>query len=193
MTQSIFEFHTGFKIYNDDPEQSVMDCPFCGKDQKFWFNRDGQYHCKSGSCNASGNAFTFIRKLYDQFDNVTRTAELVRDLRGIPTEWTRANKLKFNDYNGSILIPCFKHDVVQALYKACSERVFDVATGTIKEKWRIFACPKQGGIEHALMHWPEVTNDIVWIVEGHWDKLAADAIIGHTHPVTAIAVPPVCK
>jgi ribosomal protein L37AE/L43A len=177
--QSLFEFHTGFKRKHDD-EQSVMDCPFCEKEESFWFNKDGLWDCKAGRCKKSGNAFVFIREMYALFDNVTSTAELIRDLRGIPTEYTRENGLKFNTLTNSVMIPCFKHDKVHALYKAVKNN---------EDKFTIYASPKEGGIEHALMHWPETTNDIIWVVEGHWDKLAADAIIGHRNPITAIAVP----
>lgn len=176
--QSIFEFHTGFKLHSEG-EQSNMDCPFCGKDQKFWFNREGLWDCKAGNCKKSGNAFTFIRLLYESFDNITHTAEIIKDSRGIPTEWTRANGLKFNTLNNSILIPCFKGDTLKALYKAVQRN----------GKWIIYASPKEGGVEHALMNWPETTHDIVWVVEGHWDKLAAEAIVGHTHQVTVVGVP----
>jgi len=177
MTQSVFEFHTGF-ILHSDGEQSVMDCPFCEREQKLWFNKEGLWDCKGGDCKKAGNVYTFIRALYEKFDNLTKTAELVKDLRGIPTEYVRKNGLKYNELNNSILIPCFKHDKLVNLYKAV----------TRDEKTTIYASPGNTGLEHSLMNWPEVIYDLVWIVEGHWDKLAADAIVGH-QPITVIAVP----
>lgn len=47
----------GIRTIRDD--EAVADCPFCGKTGHFYFNKDGQYHCKI--CCASGNAVTFLR------------------------------------------------------------------------------------------------------------------------------------
>lgn len=186
--KSIFEFHTGYTLQSKGV-QSVMDCPFCEHENKFFFTKEGLWDCKAGNCKKSGNAFGFIRQLYDHFDTLVRGSELVKDIRGIPTEYSRANGIKWNPLNNSILIPAFKHDKVHALYKAIKQDRYNEETKQWEQKWIILASPRDMGVEHSPMHWQESSQDIVWIVEGHWDKLAADAIIGHTNPITAVAVP----
>ncbi len=45
--------------------QVVSDCPFCGKERKFYINADnGKWICMGGSCQESGNPLTFLRKIW---------------------------------------------------------------------------------------------------------------------------------
>ena len=187
-TLSIFEFHTGFHL-SSSGSQSVMDCPFCEHENKFFFTPEGLWDCKAGNCKKSGNAYGFIRQLHEHFDTLVYAAEMVKESRGIPTEYSRANGIKWNPLNSSLLIPAYKHDKIHALYKGVKTKKFNKNTEQWEDKWVIYASPKDSGIEHCLMNFPETTNDILWVVEGHWDKLAAEAIVGHTNPITVAAVP----
>lgn len=182
---SPFEFHTNLRA-EEHNSQFVMDCPFCGGEQKFYFNSEYQWDCKRGSCGKSGNVYQFIRNIYDMFDNVTKSAEILATVRGLPREYFVKNGIKHNDLNGSFLIPAFKHDKVHNLYKAIQKKEFDKTKGDWVDKWLILATP---GIDHMLIHWLETSNDTLWIGEGHWDKVAGDAIIGNTNPITMMNVP----
>jgi hypothetical protein len=98
--QSIFEFHTGFTLYHSD-DNSTMDCPFCGASEKFYFNRESLWDCKSQHCKRSGNAFSFIRQLYDHFDTGRFAAERISELRGIPIDVIQRDGIKWNNLNNS--------------------------------------------------------------------------------------------
>lgn len=179
----LFEFHTGFK-----PEQHggqyITDCPFCEKKDKFFYNQEnGLWDCKS--CQKSGNPITFIRELYNRFDNMTRTSHFIANLRELPISCIQEAGLKYNDYNGTYLIPTFKNGKLNNLYKVALIRKQDKVTQEWFDKWMIMASP---GIEHTLMNWDETTEDTVWIAEGHWDRLAAKAIIA-SNGITPIGVP----
>jgi hypothetical protein len=179
----LFEFHTGFK-----PEQHggqfVTDCPFCEKQKHFFYNQDnGLWDCKV--CMKSGNPTTFLREIYARFDNVTRTSQFIANLRDLPLSCIQDAGLKYNDFNGSYLIPTFKNGKLNNLYKVVSVRKQDKETGEWRDKWIIMASP---GMEHTLMNWEETTEDTIWIAEGHWDRLAARAIIA-SNGISCTAVP----
>ncbi len=179
----MFEFHTGI-IAQQHGDQFIMDCPFCEKQSHFFYNGETfLWDCKV--CMKSGNPVQFLRYLYESFDNVTRTANFISSLRDLPLSCIQEAGLKYNDLNGSYLIPTFKNGKLNNLYKVALVRKQDKATGEWADKWIIMASP---GIEHTLMNWEETTCDTILISEGHWDRLAARAIIGGHH-VTPIGVP----
>ena len=179
----LFEFHTGFK-----PEQHggqfVTDCPFCEKQKHFFYNQEnGLWDCKV--CHKSGNPITFLRELYNRFDNVTGTSQFIANLRDLPLTCIQDAGLKYNDYNGTYLIPTFKNGKLNNLYKVALVRKQDKTTHEWYDKWIIMASP---GIEHTLMNWEETTEDTIWVAEGHWDRLAAKAIIA-SNGISCTGVP----
>ena len=49
-------------ILTQKGSQSVGDCPFCDKEEKFYVsNKKGMYDCKV--CGASGNTYTFLTEI----------------------------------------------------------------------------------------------------------------------------------
>jgi len=177
---SPFEFHTNLEAREAGIKQKVMTCPFCEKEGHFYFNSENfMWNCKV--CQKSGNAITFIRMWYNEFENKTQTSHTLSESRGIPTLAFQQLGFKFNETNKSFIIPTYKLGEISNLYKAI--QVYDKEKG--KHCWRIFATPS---IPHQLFNWPETTCDTVWLVEGHWDKPAADTIIGKRE-ITAIGVP----
>ncbi len=168
----LFEFHTGFKP-EQHGNQFVTDCPLCEKQKHFFYNQEsGLWDCKV--CLKSGNPITFLRELYNRFDNVTRTSQFIANLRDLPLSCIQDAGLKYNEFNGSYLIPTFKNGKINNLYKVALTRKQDKETHEWKDKWIIMASP---GIEHTLMNWEETTEDTLWIAEGQWDRLATQAII----------------
>jgi hypothetical protein len=169
----LFEFHTGIKAQQHG-DQYIMDCPFCEKQSHFFYNGETfLWDCKV--CMKSGNPVQFLRNLYEMYDNVTRTAQFISNLRDLPLSCVQEAGLKYNDLNGSYLIPTFKNSKLNNLYKVALVRKQDKTTQEWADKWIIMASP---GMEHTLMNWEENTNDTILISEGHWDRLAARAIIG---------------
>lgn len=78
-----FKFH-GVTLTAKSGQQSVGDCPLCGKEQHFYVSiKTGQWDCKS--CNESGNAYTFLQKLYDTCDGSPKDLkQLSQHRNGIP-------------------------------------------------------------------------------------------------------------
>lgn len=177
----IFEFHTGIKP-EIRGEQSVMTCPFCMKEDHFFYNNTTLlWDCKV--CGRTGNPVSFMQQIYALFDNLTKTSQEIGQLRGLPMQAVHDCKLKFNSMNGSYLIPTFRNGTLNNLYKAVYIPV--EKNGTVVQKLIVMATPKQ---DHTLMNWEESTHEELWITEGHWDRLAANAVIGSS-PISVTGVP----
>lgn len=177
-----FTFHTGIE-YEEHGNQSIGTCPFCEKAEKFYFNQEFLWDCKNTLCvdpttrkPRSGNLISFLRQLYDEYDTITKAAQIVSEWRGLPQGRISQLGLKYNPLNDSIIIPTFKNGKLNNLYKA--ERRND--------KVQILCTPS---MEHTIMNWPEDAHDTVWVCEGHWDRIAGEAIVGNTNNITCIAVP----
>ncbi len=179
-TISPFEMHTGFPCKESGHDNKITTCPFCEKEDHLYFNKTTfLWDCKV--CGASGNALEFIRQLYDEFDNKTSTAQELAEQRGIPAPHFNRLGFKFNTINNSYLIPTYKHGKISQLYKAF--QVYNPDKGNMV--WRILAT---SGIKAQLFNYPDACADTMIVAEGHWDRVAAEAIIG-TKDMCAIAVP----
>ena len=181
MNISAFSFHTGIE-YEEHGDQSIGTCPFCEKQDKFYFNKDNLWDCKNAKCldpttnkPRSGNVITFLRQLYDEHDSLSKAAQIVHEWRGLPQARSVQLGIKYNFWNDSILIPTFKNGKLNNIYKAVKH----------DDSIRILCTPS---IEHTLFNYPEDIHDTVWVCEGHWDRIAAETIIG-SNPITAIGVP----
>ena len=179
--KSIFEFHTGFEV-QDVEHQSITTCPFCEKEDHFFFNNETyQWDCKV--CHKNGNAITFVRQFYELFDNVTNTTKFISEERGIPVGAVSQFRLKMNTFNNSYLIPTYKHGKISNLYKAI--KVTRIKDGERVTGWEILASPS---LDHTLFNWDEFVQPELWIMEGHWDRMAAQAII-QSKNIDATAAP----
>lgn len=177
---SMFEFHTGFEPKPATHGNMKMTCPFCEKEDHFFFHIEKRmWDCKV--CNESGNDLGFIRKWYESWNNQTTTSHTIAELRGIPVIPVQRNGVKYNEANQSFMIPTYKNGHISNLYKAV--QVYDREKG--KMVWRILATP---GIRHQLFNYEEEYHDTIWVCEGHWDKMAAEAIVG-SRPISVIAAP----
>lgn len=177
-----FEFHTGIS-YEEHGDQFIGQCPFCEKPDKLYFNTEFLWGCKNASCldpatrkPRSGNLVSFLRQLYDEYDTITKASQIVADWRGLPVARVSQLGLKYNPLNDSILIPTFRNGRLNNLYKA--EKRGD--------KIQVLCTPS---MEHTIMNWPEDTNETIWVCEGHWDRIAGEAIVGNTNNITCIGVP----
>jgi hypothetical protein len=178
MVMNPFEMHTGIK-FEEHGDQHQGDCPFCEKEGHFFFNKQNLWDCKV--CGKSGNLLEFLRQIYAMFKNETKTSHFIAEERGLPVQPIQKFGIKQNVLNGSYLIPTFKHGKLNNLYKAL--KLQDKETG--KPYWSILCTTS---MDQTLMNQDESVRETIWITEGHWDRLAAEAIIGN-HPISAIGVP----
>jgi len=180
-----FEFHTGIE-YEEQGDQFVGQCPFCEKEDKFYFNKDNMWDCKNSHCvthdnkRRSGNLIIFLRQLHEAFDTKTKASELVSDVRDITLNYVMKFNLVWNPLNDSILFPTYSHDKINNIYKISIQQQGG------KTKLIPFATPT---MEHTLINAPESCTEDLWIAEGHWDRIALEQIL-HAHPeITRTAVP----
>lgn len=166
-TKKPFTFHTGFDL-NINGNQAVTDCPFCGKEGHFYYNEEYLWDCKV--CSESGNLYTFIRLLHEK---VCRY-DYEHLNKGLPRRVLENNHVKYNPLNHTYVLPVYKNDQMINL-----------------KKWNPLSNEMRGtpSLSAPIYHWQEITEDTIWLCEGEWDKLAAEAIIGISNPITAIGVP----
>lgn len=164
-----FQFHTGKEPTPRGP-QYVMQCPFCQKDDHFYFDAETNlWDCKV--CLQSGNIYSFIS---DILDLCRQDVEPLAKEWDIPVRYLREANIRFNPLNQTWVIPTYRIGKLNNLYKYTPEIN------------KIFCTP---GIEHTLFNWEEEIHPEVWICEGHKDKLAGEAICGETHEVSLVGVP----
>jgi len=169
--KSPYQFHTSFEL-NDATKGNVKgECPFCGKDDHFFYNKDSEdfvWDCKV--CGLSGNAYTFIA-LY--FDRVCTTTEYPD--KGLPIHVYKENNVRYNPLNNTFVIPTYgPNGSMNNLYK------YVPANNTL------YGTP---GLATVLFNYETSPEETIWLCEGHWDKMTAEAIFGSGHTLTAIAVP----
>ncbi len=168
MSKSPFEFHTHLTAHQVN-SQHVMDCPFCQKEGHFYFNpdKDNLWDCKV--CGMKGNVYTFIQEIYD------RCLMDVSGLKkGLPRRVLENNGVRWNPLNETYVIPTYREGKLNNLLKY------------IEKSNTLYATP---GLDTTLFNWNEVSEDTIWLCEGHWDKMAGEAIIGTQYPITTIGVP----
>jgi hypothetical protein len=172
--KSLFEFHSNSAAVPAG-NNLLTDCALCGKEKHFFFHPETEmWDCKV--CGERGNPIEFLRKFYASLDTATRAATELAAIRQLPFSAMSAAGVKFNPLNGSYLIPTFKNGSLSNLYKAVRNS---------EGKFVVMCSPR---IEHSLMNWEEDPKDTIWIFEGHWDRIAANAILSN-QDITPIGVP----
>jgi hypothetical protein len=86
--------------------QLITTCPFCGKEKHFYLNaEDGRFQCKV--CQAKGNKYSFIRRVYEQ--SLAATLPLhhqqLSKLRGLPSPAFGEAGIAYHGGLGRYLIP----------------------------------------------------------------------------------------
>jgi ribosomal protein L37AE/L43A/5S rRNA maturation endonuclease (ribonuclease M5) len=170
------EFHTGFqpteKMKHEEGKESeplhVYDCPFCEKTQHlYFFPSNTVWDCKA--CGKSGNVHVFNQLIYN--DVCTKSVdELVHSWK-LPRRVFEG--VKYNPLNGTYVIPTYRNNKQNNLYKY------------IPEINKIFGTP---GLPATLYNWTDDAFDEIWICEGQKDKLAGDAIRG-SRSITTVGIP----
>jgi ribosomal protein L37AE/L43A len=154
---------------NGKPEEMHMyDCPFCGKDQHlYYFPANTAWDCKA--CGRSGNVYSFIQLLYSEVCN--------EEIQPLVKAWelpTRVfQNIKYNPLNDTYVIPTFRNNRLNNLYKY------------VENLNKIMGTP---GIGATLLDWTDDAYKEIWLCEGQKDKLAGEAIIG-SREITAVGMP----
>lgn len=112
---------------------------------------------------------------------------MLAEMRGIPLTYFRLNDVRFNPIRSSASylcwsIPTFNKDgALNNLYK-----VVPTPTPEKPHKLCILGTPS---ISSTIFNYPARTHETIWLLEGHWDKLAAEAIVGPAREITCIGFP----
>lgn len=177
-----FEFHTGFE-FRENNSQHVGTCVFCKKDDHFYFeSKDHRWDCKF--CKRSGNLYTFLSMFHSELCT-TGPVSLLAEMRQIPLTYFRLNDVRFNPVRSSAnylvwSIPTYNKDgALNNIYKV-------VPHPDKPNKLLILGTPT---IASTIFNWPARVHQTVWLLEGLWDKLAAEAIVGPARDVTCIGFP----
>lgn len=170
--KDVFQFHTNCVSEDAGNEQNVTDCPFCGKEKHFYYNPLPDkllWDCKS--CQRKGNKYTFLSLLYEQQCQIVFEVPL----KGIPYKHYATAGVRKNPFNDTLVLPTYNNEgALNNLYKY------------VEHSNRWMGSPT---CAHGLLGNKEVLNDDVWICEGHFDYLAAIAMIGVTRPISPVGVP----
>ena len=174
-----FQFHTGVEYR--EGAQLHGPCPFCQKDT-FYADKDThQWDCKS--CQKRGNLYTFLTEFHAllQADPVS----ILADERGIPNSIFLSNNIRYNQFQSNqsyhvFCIPTYNRDgKINNLYK--------VIPNPKKPGKRLILCTPT--LSPTLYNTPASPSQKIWLLEGHWDKLAGEAIVGPTRGITCIGWP----
>lgn len=149
--------------------QATGDCPFCNKAGKFSVLMQGArkglwrcFVCGEGTDKGGGNAYTFIRKLWEQGSN--QLGETLTDDRGIAREtllqWDV--RARFNDPEGWILAGRGIKGDLNQLYKYSKDN---------RSGKRILYSTKS--LAHQLfgIQFYDPKKPEVWVIEGPWNAM----------------------
>ena len=165
-----YTFH-GVNLQQPDSKESVGDCPFCGKEIHFYIEvATGKWHCKS--CGDSGNAVTFLRKLWKLSDeNTTDYIDLAEDRKLLFPEtvmhWGCARSILTRKW----LIPGYNSKA-----KLCQLYQY---VETAKGK-QLLPTPTMGHQLHGVNLYKSKPQ--VFLCEGPWDGMVLWEMLAHAKP-----------
>lgn len=169
------QFH-GVDIDEGKGDESVGDCPFCGKDGKFSVNTEStKWQC--WSCRKSGNSASFLADIWEASVRQTMEGELEeikahRNLYSIetPRAWGCCRSIVNNDW----LLPGWSIDGrMTQLYRYVPNT---------KGKWLVLATPEVGhGLFGVSAADEEAPN--VFVCEGPWDGMALWEVMARSRVV----------
>lgn len=136
------------------------ECIFCGRENKFSvLVENGVYRCVA--CNETGNARTFVKKLWELSNTATKDRSEISQHRGFLsgtglTHWEVVKSITTKDW----LVPGYNVDgKLTTLYRYIKS----------PERWKLLPTPTLG---HALHGVCDKSKPIVWICEGPWDGVS---------------------
>lgn len=176
-----FEFH-GVSFTRKTEKESIAECIFCGKPNKFYVNRTtGQWSCKV--CGKNGNVYTFLEHLHAGLLEGTDDAAyaLVSELRhGIPAAAFKTHGVAWIDGTAYLPIRNENGTVVQL-------RRYDSNSTRYRQWMNTAELPTQlWGMDRLAKN----QDETVYICEGEWDGIAFDWLRRkNKEPGVVMAVP----
>ena len=181
-TDKLRLYHShGIQFTDKGGSQVTGDCPFCGKEEKFYVSKTkGMYHCKV--CGEKGNGYTFLSKLIDQCKDETSDSQYRKfgKERGLSPAIMKRENLAYDSQTKRWLLPVWNG----------SESVANILTydnSLQKGKTRSTATCARHLYRANLI----AEEGPIYICEGEWDALALLTLmdkVGATN-INVVAVP----
>lgn len=169
----------------DNGNQAIGDCPFCGKEDKFYVSlQTGQYDCKS--CTDKGNVYTFFSKLWEMSIVQRNTPDLANE-RGLVwaqtlDEWGYRESWLTEEW---ILPGRNVEGKINQLYRYVPTKVkASDGSETDEVKYRWFCTPglSENDERHGLFFSPRYhpKREIIYLCEGPWDAMTLEEVLRGT-------------
>ena len=168
-------------ILTQKGSQSVGDCPFCDKEQKFYVsNKKGMYDCKV--CGASGNTYTFLTEI----SKICRDQTSEKDYkafgkkRSIHPNVLKRNNLAYDSVTERWLIP-----VLNPEGNIVNLMTYDESL----KKGKTRSTPTCA--RHLYLANKIADSGPIYVCEGEWDALALESLLDKAGVTSAsvVAVP----
>jgi len=145
--------------YSGDGDSVKTECIHCGS-SALSIDSEAPHQYACFKCKQSGNAFTYIRKWYDNLPQITpsQATNLCSLKKGIKKLIVRDVGIKF--YNNCYWFPVYNQkNHLMAVHKYVFESNI------------MYSSPKPTSLTILGLH-SLTGSDTIWIAEGHWDYLA---------------------
>lgn len=162
-------FHGLDLSFEEGDDHARGDCPFCGREGKFYVNIEkGLWDCKickTGSDKGGGNIYTFLRKLVETSQTTDAAYEaLAKDRRFAGIDGLKAWGIIVSPITNDWLVPGYGADgKLLQLYRYLK----DTASG----RYRLLPTPELGHHLHGVDTYDPKKSD-VYLCEGIWDGIA---------------------
>lgn len=162
--------------------QASTDCPFCGREEKFYINRvSGLFDCKV--CGVKGNPIEFLRLLYQvSLDGTTEEQyqELARERKYLGTNELKELGFAFNPNRDEWIVPGFFQENSRGGNKFQIKQLYHWTDYKSKDgKKHLQATPTFSHCLYGVREFDDSKPDI-WCCEGPWDYLALKEILSIT-------------
>ena len=168
-------------ILTQKGSQSIGDCPFCDKEQKFYVsNKKGMYDCKV--CGASGNTYTFLTEISKLCRDQTseKDYKAFGKKRSIHPNVLKRNNLAYDSVTERWLIP-----VLNPEGNIVNLMTYDESL----KKGKTRSTPTCA--RHLYLANKIADSGPIYVCEGEWDALALESLLDKAGVTSAsvVAVP----
>lgn len=154
--------------------QHLADCPFCGKEDRFYISADnGKYECKV--CSESGNVYTFMRHFYKDLESESKSKTIAQKLeelakdRSLKVETLLKYGVRYYSDQREWIFP-----VRNLSGEIVNLRIYHPGTLKTKGKGRALT-----GVPLSLGGLETVKEGVetIWLCEGEWDAMALSEML----------------
>lgn len=169
MKTNPFKFHTGIEYSDAGNNQLRGGCIFCDHEHNFYIDSNNwQWDCKS--CQRKGNLYTFLNSIHALM--LPDPVRILADERSIPYIYFQNNNIRYNQFLSNTTYHVF---CIPTYNKAGSlNNLYKVIPHPEKPGKRLILCTPT--LSPTLFNQVASSHQEVWLLEGHWDKLAGEAI-----------------